>query len=67
MINGLWERYERGELPAIHCSDNPIENAFLDALNIQADRFLNNLKQHFTNMTDEEIRNIIFSDTRGEN
>lgn len=67
MINGLWERYERGELPAIHCSDNPIANAFCDALCIQADRTLNNLKKHFTNMTEEEIKDIIFSDTRGEN
>lgn len=64
MINGLWERYERGELPAIHCSDNPIANAFLDALNIQTDRILNNLQKHFTNMTKEEIKNIIFSDCR---
>lgn len=44
MINGLWERYERGELPAIHCYDNPIANVFCDALCIQADRILNNLQ-----------------------
>lgn len=64
MINGLWERYERGELSAIHCSDNPIANAFCDALCIQADRIINNLKKHFTDMTEEEIRNIVFSDCR---
>ena len=60
MINGLWERYDRGELPAIHCSDNPIENAFRDALVIQSDRILNNLQKYFTNMTKEEIRNACF-------
>lgn len=49
------------------CSDNPIANAFCDALCIQADRILNNLQKHFTNMTEEEIKDIIFSDTRGEN
>lgn len=64
MINGLWERYERGELPAIYCSDNPIANAFCDALRIQANRILNNLQKHFTDMTEEEIRNIVFSDCR---
>lgn len=64
MINGLWERYKRGELPAIHCSSDPIRNAFQDALKIQADRILNNLQKHFTDMTEEEIRNIVFSDCR---
>jgi hypothetical protein len=64
MINGLFERYEKGELPAIHCSDNPIKNAFLDALKIQADRIVNNLKNHFTNMTEEQIKDICFSDVR---
>ena len=62
MINGLWERYERGELPAIHCADNPIANAFCDALKIQADRILDNLQKHFTTMTKEELRNACFCD-----
>lgn len=65
--NDLWSRYQRGELPAIHDTGNIVQDAFLDGVNIQADRILNNLKQHFTNKTEEEIKDIIFSDTRGEN
>lgn len=62
--NDLWSRYQRGELPAIHDTGNIVQDAFLDAVNIQADRILNNLQKHFTNMTKEEIKNIIFSDCR---
>lgn len=60
--NDLWSRYQRGELPAIHDTGDMVKDAFLDGLNIQADRILNNLQKHFTNMTKEEIKNIIFSD-----
>jgi len=62
--NDLWSRYKRGELPAIHDSGDIVKDAFQDALNIQANRILGNLQKHFTNMTEEEIENIIFSDNR---
>lgn len=62
--NDLWSRYQRGEFPVIHDSGDIVKDAFQDALKIQADRILNNLQKHFTNMTEEEIENIIFSDNR---
>lgn len=57
---GLYGQYQRGELPHIHCASDPIENTFLDALSIQADRILNNLQTAFPDMTEEEIRNACF-------
>lgn len=56
----LWGRYERGNLPHIHCTSDPIKNAFLDALNIQADRILDNLSKAFPDMTEDEISNACF-------
>lgn len=57
---GLYWKYQRGELPRIHCSLDPFENVFLDALSIQADRILENLSKAFPDMTEEEIRNACF-------
>lgn len=60
----LWSRYARGELPSTHDTGDRVKDAFLDGLKIQADRIIDNLKKHFTNMTEEEIKNIIFSDNQ---
>ena len=60
--NDLWSRYQRGELPAIHDTGDLVQDAFKDALNIQADRILHNLQKHFINMTENEIKEICFPD-----
>lgn len=57
---GLYGKYQRGELPHIHCASDPYENVFLDALSIQADRILDNLSKAFPDMTEDEIRNACF-------
>lgn len=59
--NDLWSRYTRGELPHIHCSKDPLQNAFLDALSIQADRIRENIKKKYT-LSDEELRNLMFGE-----
>lgn len=56
----LWSKYVRGELPHIHCTSSPFKNVFLDALSIQADRIIDNLKQVFRFMTTQEIENACF-------
>ena len=56
----LWSKYVRGELPHIHCTSDPYENVFLDALSIQGNRIINNLQTAFPDMTEEEIRNACF-------
>lgn len=58
---GLWSRYTRGELPHIHCSKDPFENVFLDALWIQADRIRENIKKKYT-ISDEELSNLMFEE-----
>lgn len=56
----LWSRYTRGEFPHIHCSEDPYANVFMDALTIQADRIIDNLKKVFPFCTTREIRNACF-------
>lgn len=57
----LWSRYTRGELPHIYCSKDPLQNAFLDALSIQADRIRENIKKKYT-ISDEELSNLMFGE-----
>ena len=57
----LWSRYTRGELPHIYCSKNPLQNVFLDALSIQADRIRKNIKKKNT-ISDEELNNLMFGE-----
>lgn len=57
----LWSRYTRGELPHIYCSKDPLQNAFLDALSIQAERIRKNIKKKYT-ISDEEIDILMFSE-----
>lgn len=58
--NDLWSRYQRGELPAIHDTGDLVRDAFLDALSIQGNRIVDNLKKAFPNLTEEQIRNACF-------
>lgn len=59
--NDLWSRYTRGELPHIHCSKDPLQNVFLDALSIQANRIRENIKKKYT-ISDEEIDILMFGE-----
>ena len=58
--NDLWSRYKRGELPAIHDTGDLVQDAFLDALSIQADRIVDNLKHAFPKLFEEQIENACF-------
>ena len=58
----LWDKYRRYELPHIHIGDNQEKNVFEDALSIQAERILNNLTKALPDRTEQEIRQMIFSD-----
>lgn len=57
----LWSRYTRGELPHIYCSKDPLQNVFLDALSIQAERIRKNIKKKYT-ISDEELSNLMFGE-----
>ena len=56
----LYSKYVRGELPHIHCSSDPFNNVFSDALNIQGRRIEENLKKAFPNLTKQQIKNACF-------
>lgn len=58
--NDLWSRYQRGEFPVIHDSGDLVQDAFLDALKIQADRIIDNLEKAFPNLNKEQIENACF-------
>lgn len=60
LVNDLWSRYNRYELPHIHCAENEVQNAFLDALNIQGRRIEENLAKAFPDLTKQQIKNACF-------
>lgn len=55
----LWSRYVRYELPHIHITRDPIENVFLDALSIQANRIRDNIREELA-ISDDELKRLMF-------